>query len=133
MGSFHSSKERTEIKIIKIILRTDTFLLSKDILTILSAPSLPQVTQTAWFRMTKWFRQWRHPLISFVFLVLVLVWFDFSFGLVLILVWFWFADQVVSSVAAPPPRILHGQLVVHALISLASMPRLFLASSPGQD
>ena len=37
MGSFHSSKERTEIKIIKIILRTDTFLLSKDILTILSA------------------------------------------------------------------------------------------------
>ena len=61
----------------------------------------------------------------------VLFW--FGFGLVLVLVWFWFADQVVSSVAAPPPRILHGQLVVHALISLASMPRLFLASSPDQD
>ena len=31
------------------------------------------------------------------------------------------------------PPILHGQLAVHALISLASMPRLFLASSAGQD
>ena len=70
---FVLQKRERRLKIINIILRTDTFLLSKDILTILSAPSLPQVTQTAWFRMTKWFRQWRHPLISFVLLVLVLV------------------------------------------------------------